>query len=147
MSILKECFKAEEAIFRFDMFKMNERCVNVLRRIQKVCVERSPLDYNDYEGDRNLNECFSHMVAGVLGLERHQPTRFKEACDMLEEIVDAGGSAEFDKAKGRCFIEGDGTKKVTDDFKTPFTDNILFSDRDMFSHIFIQDRDGGFTIL
>jgi hypothetical protein len=145
LSILKECFKSEEVIFRFDMFSINERCVNLLRQIQKVCVEQSPLDYprDQYGDDRNVNFCFSHMVAGVLGLKRHQPYRFTEACEMLEEVVDAESAVEFEKAKGRCFIEGDGTKKVTDDFKTP----ILFSERSNFSRIIIVDEEGGFTIL
>jgi hypothetical protein len=54
--------------------------VELLRRIQTICVEQSPIDYEDYEGDVKANGVISHMLAGEIGgptLPRYQPTRFK----------------------------------------------------------------------
>jgi hypothetical protein len=149
LSILKECFKAEELVFRFDFLTLNQRCVELLRRIQKVCLEQSPLDYPNvkYAGDQQVNNCFMHMVAGEFGLERNQPTRFEETCLLLQEVVEAEGAAEFDRAKTRCFTESDDTKKVTDDFKTPDEDNILLSERimSMFGGVIIDGGEEGLT--
>lgn len=71
LSIFKDCLKSEESIIRFDLFTLNQRCVKLLWKVQAVCVEQSPLDYpvEKYSGDRQLNGCVSHMMAGVLGLE------------------------------------------------------------------------------
>jgi hypothetical protein len=147
LSTLKECFKAEELVFRFDFLTLNQRCVELLRRIQKVCLEQSPLDYPnvEYAGDQQVNNCFMHMVAGEFGVERNQPTRFEEACLLLQEVVEAEGAAEFDRAKTRCFTESDDAKKVTDDFKTPDEDNILLSERimSMFGGAIIDDGEEG----
>jgi predicted nucleic acid-binding protein len=74
------------------------------------------------------------MIAGEFGLDRDQLTRFEEAYLLLQEVVEAEGVIEFDKVETHCFTEGDGTKKVTDDFKTPLEDNTLFSERWMPRH-------------
>jgi hypothetical protein len=42
IKIFKDCFQEEEIIFRFDLLRLNERCVKLLRKIQKVCVTESP---------------------------------------------------------------------------------------------------------
>jgi hypothetical protein len=82
-------------------------------------------------------------------LEKIVAKAFEDKLDTTESPTNKilKSATESGEAKARCFIEGDGTKKVTDDFKTPFTDNVLFSERNLFSQIFIQDRDGRFTIL
>ena len=70
-------------------------------------------------------------LGGKAGLlEDHcQPTRFEEACLLLQEVAEVEGGTDFNNAKARCFTDGDGTKKVTDDFNTPGEDNILLSER------------------
>jgi hypothetical protein len=87
------------------------------------------------------------MIAGEIGVERKEPTRFKEACLLLQEVIEADGAAEFDRPKIRCFTENDGTKKVTDDFKTPEEVNILLSERimSMFGRVIIDSREGTLT--
>ncbi len=97
ISIFKYSLKSEESISRFDLLTLNQRCVELLRKVNAVCVEQSPLDYlmEKYGGDRQLNSCVSHMMAGVLSLQRHQPTRFQEACLFVKEVVEAAGDAEY----------------------------------------------------
>jgi hypothetical protein len=67
ISTFKDCLKSEEEIFRFDLLALNQRCVEMLRKSQAFCVEQSPMDYpkNEYGGDGQLNNCFSHMIAGT----------------------------------------------------------------------------------
>jgi hypothetical protein len=147
LSKVKECLKSEESMFRFDLFELNQRCVELLRRVQKICVEKSPLDYHDYEIDQRLNWLFAHMLAGHAGAKRAHPTRFIDTCLLVEELVDAEAGIEIEKAKGRCFTDGDVTKEVKDDFKTPFEDNILVSDRRTFGRMIIVGEDGNATFL
>lgn len=151
MSIFRDVLKSEEEIFRFDLFNLNERCVKLLRKVQAFCVEQSPLDYpmDEFGDDSKLNDCFSHMLAGVVGSERHQPTRFEEACVLVKEVVDLEGDFEYRNAKSRCFVEGDGNKKATDPFHTSPEDDILLRDRTMFGIIFGMDDapGGGMTML
>jgi hypothetical protein len=145
IATFKSVLKSDEEILRFDLFTLNERCVELLRKVQAPCIEQSPLDYpaDEYGGDSKLNSCFSHMLAGVLGLERHQPTRFEEACDVVKQIVESEGKIEYRKAKIQCFIIGDGNKKITDPFHTPPEDNFLFYQRPLFSRIVIVDGPPG----
>ena len=125
------------------------------RKIQAVCVEQSPIEFppGEYNGDSHVNDCFSHMMAGVLGLEgvrgleRYQPTRFVEACEMVIELAGTEGDAEYRKAKSRCFVDGDSIKIAVDKFETPTTDIILLYMRAMTSRIIIADGspEHGFT--
>lgn len=55
LSIFKERLKSEDKILRFDLLTLNERCVEMLRKAQAVCVEESPLDYPRDEYDVILN--------------------------------------------------------------------------------------------
>jgi hypothetical protein len=45
ISIFKDCLKSEEMVFRFDILALDERCVRLLRKVQAVCLEQSPVDY------------------------------------------------------------------------------------------------------
>ncbi|CZR61917.1 uncharacterized protein PAC_11814 [Phialocephala subalpina] len=148
ISIFKDYLKSEEKIFRFDLLALNQRCVELLRKIQKVCVEQSPLDYpaDKYGGDRHANSCFSHMMAGELGLERCQPTRFQEACLLVKDVIENVGDEEFEKSESRCFIKGDGTKVVTDSFSTPIEDVVMFYERAKTRAIILVDGPPGSEI-
>jgi hypothetical protein len=145
ISIFKDCLKSEEEIFRFDLLALNQRCVELLLKIQTVCLEQSPLDYpqDEYGGDRLANSCFGHMMAGELGLERQQPTRFHEACLLVKRVVEEMGDEEYRKSRSRRFIKGDGNKRVTDTFSTPVTDIILFSDKAKCSLMILTDGPPG----
>lgn len=149
ISIFKDRLKSEEEIFRFDLLALNQRCVEILRRSQAFCVEQSPMDYpkEEYSGDGQLNNCFSHMIAGVSGVPRSQPTRFREACLIVKEVVEAEGGIEYEKAKTRRFVQADGGKIIIDKFEVPYEDNVLLSDRDHFSRIIIADDSPGFTVI
>jgi hypothetical protein len=144
ISILKDNLKSEEEIFRFDLVTLNQRCVEMLRKVQAICVEQSPYDYpkNEYDGDHKLNACISHMLAGVAGVPRSQPTRFLEACLIVKDTIESDASTESKQAKALCFVQTDGGPMVIDKFETPLEDNILLSDRvDMcgFSTIIVAD--------
>ncbi|TVY89568.1 hypothetical protein LAWI1_G004151 [Lachnellula willkommii] len=151
ITIFKDCLKSEEAILRFDLFALNQRCVELLRKVQRFCVDLSPLDYprHEYDGDCNLYECFSHLLAGKTGLKRYQPPRFDEACLTVKEMIAEVGDEEYRKAKARSFITGDGGKKVTDPFHAPFEDVMPLSLRSMFSQIIIagDDPEDGITFI
>jgi hypothetical protein len=145
ISIFKDHMKSEEEIFRFDLLTLNQRCVELLLKIQAICLEQSPLDYSldEYGGDRLANSCFGHMIAGELGLERQQPTRFREACLLVKGVIESTGDEEYRNSRARRFIKGDGNKKVTDTFSTPVADIVLFSDRALCSQIIITDGPPG----
>lgn len=107
IEILKDRLVVEEEVFRFDLLTLNQRCIELLRQVQKICIDESPLDYDDgnldisFRGDKALNGIFSFMLAGEAGLERHQPSRFKEACGLVEELIATKdeGMIESKKAK------------------------------------------------
>jgi hypothetical protein len=63
LSIFRDRLKSEDDILRFDLLTLNERCIEIFRKAQAVCVEQSPLDYprDEYDGDTKLNACISHM--------------------------------------------------------------------------------------
>jgi hypothetical protein len=146
ISIFKDHLKSEEEIFRFDLLTLNQRCAELLLKIQTICLEQSPLDYprDEYDGDRLANSCFSHMMAGELGLERQQPTRFREACLLVKGVIEEVGDEEYRKSRARRFIKGDGNKKVTDSFSTPGADIVLFSERTKFGRmILVEDSPEG----
>ena len=149
LSIFKERLKSEDKILRFDLLTLNERCVEMLRKAQTVFVEESPLDYprHEYDGDTKLNGCISHMLAGMAGVARAQPTRFTEVCRIVQEVIEAEGSIEYEKANTRCFLKVDGEKIAIDNFKTPGEDNLLLCDRARFGRIIIEDDETGFTML
>lgn len=149
ISIFKDCLKSEETVFRFDLLTLNERCVELLRNVQKLCVELSPLDYPlaEYGHDRDVNSCFLHLLAGVAGMKREQPLRFNEVCLIVKETVKKFGAEEYKNATSRCFIKGDGSMKVTDAFYTPFEDNIPISERIKYSRIVVDDPDRGIVVI
>lgn len=148
-SILKKLLKSEERVLRFDFLSLNERCVQLLRRVQEVCVEQSPLDYpaDEWGGDRKINEVPSHMFAGTMGLKRSQPTRFKETGEMVRELIRTEGEIESKRARERTFVDGDGNLKVEDVFEVPEEDNITLSDRAKFGLVIFQRKDGEIMIL
>lgn len=144
ISIFKDRMKVEETMMRFDLLALNQSCIEMLRKIQSICVGQSPLDYppKRCEGDSKMTGCISHMLAGVSGVERSQPTRFQEACVIVKQVVESDGSTEYEKAKLRCFVQTGGGTMAIDKFETPLEDNILLSDRaDLggFSRIIIAD--------
>jgi hypothetical protein len=151
ISIFKDYLKSEETIFRFDLLTLNQRCVELLRKVQAVCVEQSPLDYpvEEFASDHQFSNCFSHMMAGVLGPDHQQLIISQEACLIVKEVVKAEGDVEYGKAKSRCCIKGDGKKKVMDEFATPVEDTILLSDRAKFGRVIIIDGSpgSGITII
>jgi hypothetical protein len=145
LSIFKDRLKSEDNILRFYLLTLNDRCVEILRNAQAVCVKESPLDYpmEEYDGDTHLNGCISNMLAGMAGLARSQPTRFTEACRIVKEVIETEGSIENEKANTRCFLKVDDEKIVIDNFRTPPEDNLLLSDRAHFGRIIIADADDG----
>ncbi|TVY84824.1 hypothetical protein LSUE1_G002099 [Lachnellula suecica] len=149
LTVFKESLKSEEAVFRFDLLGLNQRCVELLLGVQRVCIVQSPLDYpwDEYSADREIGECVSHMLAGELGLERKQPTRFFEASGMVRDVIRVFGNEEYQKSRSRCFIKGDGNKKVTDAFLTPYEDVVLLSERAQYGRIIIDDGSSGLTII
>jgi hypothetical protein len=75
LKIFKQALKEDDLPLRFDLISMNWRCVQLLRRIQKICLEQSPLDYpvQKWGGDYAINGIIAHMFAAVAGVEHAQP--------------------------------------------------------------------------
>ncbi|TVY36175.1 hypothetical protein LOCC1_G005951 [Lachnellula occidentalis] len=140
ITIFKDCLKSEEAMLRFDLLALNQRCVELLRKVQRYCVELSPLDYprDEYDSDGSLNSCFIRLLAGESGLECYQPTRFYEACLTVKEMIAEVGDEEYGKSQSRSFINEDGGKKVTDPFHTPTEDVMSLAMRSNFGRIIID---------
>lgn len=145
MSIFKDCLKSDEEKIRFDLVTLNQRCIELFRKIQILCVEQSPLDYpsDEFRGDLNLNRCIRKLMVGVDGGERQRPTRFPEASVKIKELIELEGASAIEQAKALCFVGGDGSKKVEDKFETPMEDDVPFWMRAMFSNIvMVGGQDG-----
>jgi hypothetical protein len=61
LRILKQALKEDDVPLRFNLTSLNWRCIQLLRRIQRICVDESPLDYpvDSYGGDRSLKGIIS----------------------------------------------------------------------------------------
>lgn len=96
LTVFKGCMTADEVMLRFDYLTLNQRCITLLRVLQKICIEKSPLNYPEEQwgGDRNMNELFNTMIAGEIGLRHLQPTPFSEASLMDEKLTGSSGDAE-----------------------------------------------------
>ncbi|CAG8953349.1 hypothetical protein HYFRA_00003560 [Hymenoscyphus fraxineus] len=118
--VFKDRLKSEEEIPLFDLLALNRRCVELLRKFQKICLDQSPLDYpvELYGGDGKLWTCVTGMMEGELGREHQQPTRVLEASSLVKELIENFGEEEYGKAKSRCFITGDCNEKVAEPFPT-----------------------------
>lgn len=154
ISIFKDHLKAEERVFRFDILALNQRCVELMRKFQRACIEKSPLDYplEEYGTGQRIGKCYTHMLAGVMGEKRQQPTRFNEACLFVKDLISTNGEdEEYEKSISRCFIQDDGNKHVIDSFSTPDEDNLSPFLRSLASKMKIANGrpsgNGGCTIL
>jgi len=117
LTIFKQALKEDDFALRFDLMSLNWRCVKLLRCIQKICIEQSPLDYppKEWSGDHSLNGFIQHMFAGVAGVKREQPTRFAEACALVLDIIVKEGNAEYLQAEARMGIKRGTAVDPTDD--------------------------------
>ncbi|KAF2818966.1 hypothetical protein CC86DRAFT_413345 [Ophiobolus disseminans] len=107
LTIFKQALKEDDFPLRLDLMSLKWRCIKLLRGIQKICLEQSPLDcpLEQWEGDRHLNGFIRHMFAGVAGVKRAQPTRFTEACALVVDAIIREGNAEYLKAEARVGIK------------------------------------------
>jgi hypothetical protein len=103
LKILKQVLKEDDLPLRFDLMSLNWRCIQLLRRIQRVCVEESSLDYpaDKYGGDRNTRVVISKMLNGESGVPHYEPTRFIEACATVFETIAKEGAIEYRQAVAR----------------------------------------------
>jgi len=62
-------------------------------------------------------------------LSTRLPTWEISRVKFYHKVLEVDGNEEYGKAISRCFVEGEGNKKVTDPFTTLFENNFLFSDR------------------
>jgi hypothetical protein len=130
LKIFKQALKEDDLPLRFDLMSMNWRCVLLLRRIQKICIMKSPLDYpvDKWGGDHGLNGFICHMFAAVAGVEHKQPIRFCEACIEVFDIIDREGNVEYMKANARRgIIQGTAVdpKDDPEDFEDPGQNFVL----------------------
>lgn len=130
LGLYKQALKEDDLPLRFDLDSLNWRCTQLLRRIQKICVEQSPLDYTveDCGGDRNINTFVTHMLIGVAGKPRSQPTRFLEACALVREIIAEEGNIEYLTALARMgIVRGTAVdpKDDPEDFEDPDENFVL----------------------
>jgi hypothetical protein len=67
LAMFKQALKDDDLPLRFNLMSLNWRCVQLLRCIQNIRVEQSPLDYpKQWGGDYSLNGLILHMFAGVV---------------------------------------------------------------------------------
>jgi hypothetical protein len=124
LAIFKQAVKEDDFPLRFDLASMNWRCTLLLRRIQKICLEQSPRDYCDkkWAGDYGLNGFIMHMFAGVAGVKREGPLRFRAACELVQDIIAREGNVEYLKAEARTGIRSATAvdpKDDSEDFEDP----------------------------
>lgn len=104
---------------------MNWRCIQLLRRIQKICIGFSPLDYPSerWGNDYAINAFIIQMLSSVAGVAHDQPTRFREARVLVHDIITKEGNVEYLKAEARMGIKR-GTavnpKDDPEDFEDPY---------------------------
>jgi hypothetical protein len=124
LRVFKEALKEDDLPLRFDLMSLNWRCIQLLRRIQKICVEQSPTDYpaKDYDGDDKINVVIMQMLAGVAGVPRRQPTRFPEACALVREFTAREGNLEYmlaQERKGILHLTAVNPKDDPENFEDP----------------------------
>jgi hypothetical protein len=117
LKVFKQALKEDDLSLRFDLMSMNWRCVQLLRRIQKICSEQSPRDYpaRKWGGDYALNGFITHMFTGIAGVERDEPTQFWEACVEVFHIIAREGNVEYLAAEARTGIVKSTTVDPKDD--------------------------------
>jgi hypothetical protein len=86
------------------------------------------------------------MLAGVAGVPFVEPTRFQEACQMIDTVIKSEGDQEWKQAKARCFVSG-VKKEVIEEFEILTEDVLLMSERSQYGPIIIADRKGGVITL
>lgn len=131
MKVFKNALKEDEFALRFDMMTLNHRCLELLRRIEYICVTRSPLEYppHEYGHDKNLIDVCCHMLAGVAGVPSMQSTRFREACQEISALIASEGNSEYLKAESRVGIIRTTAANLKDDpeiFNSPPMNRVPF---------------------
>lgn len=107
LTIFKQALKEDDFPLRLDLMSLNWRCTQLLRRIQKICIEQSPLEYpsEKWGGDSALNGIICHMFASLTGVRWKQPGRFHEACALVVDVMAREGNAEYLKAEALMTIK------------------------------------------
>lgn len=129
ITVFKAALKADDFPLRFNMMDLNQRCIELFRRIQKTCIEQSPIDYppEKYGSDRGLNSVLSRMFAGHAFKGRTQPTRFVEACQLLAEVIASEGNVEYLNSEARVgMVSGTAMASQEDamEFDGPIQDHL-----------------------
>lgn len=106
LAVLKRALKEDDFALRFDFMSLNWRCIKLLRSIQKICTEQSPLDYprKKWGTDYDINGFISHMFAGVAGRTRAADP-LPEACMLVHTVIAKEGNAEYLKEEARMGIK------------------------------------------
>ncbi|KAH8732430.1 hypothetical protein GQ44DRAFT_821706 [Phaeosphaeriaceae sp. PMI808] len=127
LAIFKAALKMDDFPLRFDMASFNWRCLRLLRRIQKICVEESPCQYpkEEYGGDLNLRCCVVRMFRSLGVMNDFQPNRFNETCALLIEVMTMKGNKDYLKAEARTGIKS-GTAVDPKDDPEIFEDPIQY---------------------
>jgi hypothetical protein len=139
-TVFKTALKADDFPLRFNMIDLNERCVELFRRIQRVCLERSPLDYplDQYGADKDLVAVLGHMFIGIANSEITQFSRFRDACELLAEVINKDGNVEYLKAEAWTGIVSGTAVSLKDDpeeLENPIHDQVPIMIRDAMENL------------
>lgn len=105
LTIFTQAVREDDLALHFDLLTFNNRCLDLLRRIQNACLEAASV-YQCAAGDYHLGTAIGlllhfHAVATDANDEK---VGFKEACRLLQEDIEAEGSAQLSKARSRAGI-------------------------------------------
>lgn len=140
LKIFKEALKEDDLPLRFDMTSLVWRCMDLLKSLQHLCLELSPLDYSvsEWSGDYHVRTIVMHMLEGVAGAKREQPTRFDEACVIVHDVIAREGNVEILAAQRRTVIvRGPARVEEEDpeDFEDPAENFVPYRLRGLMGHI------------
>jgi hypothetical protein len=108
LQIFKQTLKEDDMPLRFDLLRLNLRCVKLLRNVQETLLEKSPMIYDSpkWAGDESIDGLIGHMLEYVArgGRTYLEVSRFREACTLVNQIISEEGNAEYLAAQARVGI-------------------------------------------
>ncbi|KAF1920956.1 hypothetical protein BDU57DRAFT_509462 [Ampelomyces quisqualis] len=140
----KLAIQADNVALKFNIMSLYLRCIELLRRIQRYCLEHAPYDYVKEEFDRDaldMNQILPHIFLDLVGYPRHHEPMFPKAVEFLRETIEKHGNRELELVKSRLLDvqsqDRSGREEAEPSFQNPQEDSISFETRAMFGDCLI----------
>jgi hypothetical protein len=136
LKTFKDALRADEFPLAFNYLSLYLRCMCLLRRIQKHCLEEAPFDYAREEYDTNgldMNNVVSHMMLDLAGTKRVHGSMFPQAVEFMRQVIADEGEKELTRTYSRLAGVKESDRCPMDEeeplFEDPVEDGVHFEDR------------------